>query len=96
VAQETFLSWYGENLTARSAWHLGGRRIAAEALACPSFCVIPAQDRIVPPASATALADALPRGEVLRPATGHIGMVASQQAPKRVWTPLLAWLQSQG
>lgn len=96
VAQESFLSWYGENLTGRGKWQLGGRTVTPSALACPSFCVIPSQDRIVPPASAEALASALPRGAVLRPATGHIGMVASLKAPKQVWPPLLEWLQSQG
>lgn len=96
VAHESFLSWYGENLTGRGEWQLGGRSVVPTALACPSFCVIPSQDRIVPPASAEALAAALPRGAVLRPATGHIGMAASLRAPKSVWGALRAWLQAQG
>jgi polyhydroxyalkanoate synthase len=95
VAQESILSWYGENLTGRGLWRLAGRKITPEALACPSLCVVPSKDRIVPPASAEALAAALPQGTLLRPPTGHIGMVASLQAPKQVWTPLLAWLESQ-
>jgi len=94
VAQESFLSWYGENLTGRGTWRLGGRTVAPADLACRSFCVIPSQDRIVPPASAEALAAALPQAAVLRPATGHIGMVASLKAPKQVWAPLLEWLKS--
>ena len=96
VARECLLSWYGENRTAVGGWSLAGRTVDPQALACPSFCVIPSRDRIVPPASAQALAEALPDSRVLRPAAGHIGMVASARAPDRLWEPLLAWLQSKG
>lgn len=95
VAQETILSWYGENLTGRGLWRLGDLKVDPAALVCPSLCIVPSRDRIVPPASAEALASALPQVTLLRPSTGHIGMVASQRAPKQVWEPLLAWLRSQ-
>ena len=95
VAKECLLSWYGENQTARGGWLLAGKPVAPEALACPSFCVIPSQDRIVPPASAQALAAALPDCRLLQPSAGHIGMVASTRAPNLVWAPLLDWLRSQ-
>src|SRR3546814_7777006 len=62
----------------------------------PTLCVIPAQDRIVPPASATALADAIPGAERLTPAAGHIGMVVGARAEKAVWQPLLAWIRERG
>ena len=95
VARECLLSWYGENLTSRGAWRLAGQEVRPLALACPTFCVIPARDRIVPPASARALADAIPESRVLTPPTGHIGMLASARAPNRVWAPLLDWLKTQ-
>src|SRR3546814_12215491 len=61
-----------------------------------TLCVIPAQDRIVPPASATALADAIPGAERLTPAAGHIGMVVGARAEKAVWQPPLAWISERG
>ena len=48
----------------------------------PSLVVVPAQDRIVPPASAAALATALPAAERLAPALGHIGMMVGSAAPQ--------------
>ena len=58
--------------------------------------MIPARDRIVPPASAQALAgalsDAAPGTETLVPRLGHIGMVVSAGAESQVWRPLADWL----
>ncbi|MBV8738591.1 MAG: hypothetical protein JO007_15285 [Alphaproteobacteria bacterium] len=50
--------------------------------------VIPGHDRIVPPSSAEALATAIPHCEVLRPALGHIGMMAAARAPDTLWSSL--------
>lgn len=96
VARECLGRWYGENATAGGAWRLAGTVVDPAALALPTLCVIPAQDRIVPPASAVALADAIPRADRLTPAAGHIGMVVSAGAEKTVWQPLLSWIRSRG
>ena len=61
-------------------------------LAGPSLHIIPANDRIVPPGSARALADAMPGAEVLEPTLGHIGMVVGGAARPMVWEPLKNWL----
>ena len=47
----------------------------------------------MPPASAAALADAIPGCARLTPALGHIGMVVGGTAPKAVWAPLVDWLR---
>jgi polyhydroxyalkanoate synthase len=65
-------------------------------LQIPAIAVIPDQDRIVPPASALALAQAIPTCEVLRTATGHIGMMTGAKAVGEVWQPLTLWLRRQG
>jgi polyhydroxyalkanoate synthase len=54
--------------------------------------VVPAQDRIVPPATAAALAEELPLAETWTPSLGHIGMIVARDAPSMVWEPLGAWL----
>ena len=96
VARECLGGWYGENAPARGAWCVAGEVVDPGRLARPSLCMIPAQDRIVPPASARALAQALaktlPGTETLVPRLGHIGMVVSAGAESQVWRPLAAWL----
>jgi polyhydroxyalkanoate synthase len=92
VARECLGGWYGENAPARGAWRVAGQVVDPRRLARPSLCMIPAQDRIVPPASARALAQALPGTETLTPRLGHIGMVVSAGAETQVWRPLADWL----
>ena len=92
VARECFVGWYGRNEPARGAWRIDGAPVRPEALALPAYVVVPAGDRIVPPASALALARALPEATLRRPRLGHIGLMASRTAARRVWRPLLAWM----
>jgi len=96
VARECLIGWYGENTPARGHWRIAGRPVDPGALKMPSLCLIPAQDRIVPPASAAALGAAIPGAEVLQPPIGHIGMVVSGGAKDRIWSPLAEWLLARG
>src|SRR3546814_15658039 len=66
VARECLGRWYGDNATARGQWRLAGCPVDPTQITLPTLCVIPAQDRIVPPALATALADAIPGAERLK------------------------------
>jgi poly[(R)-3-hydroxyalkanoate] polymerase subunit PhaC len=92
TARECLAQWYGANAPAAGGWRVAGVPIEPARLRQPSLVVVPAQDRIVPPASAAALAAALPRAESLAPALGHIGMMVARNAPDAVWRPLAAWL----
>ena len=93
VARECFLDWYGANLPARGEWKISGRKLRPENFDRPAFLCIPSQDYIVPPASARALADALPQAETRILASGHIGMAVSAQARDTLWRPLAEWLR---
>jgi polyhydroxyalkanoate synthase len=93
VARECFIGWYGENRPARNAWQVGGEPVEPRRYTRPSLSVIPAGDRIVPPKSALALADALPGGNTIRPAAGHIGMMAGRGALPLVWEPMTKWVR---
>ena len=93
VARETIGGWYGANEPARGEWRIAGLPVRPAEWRGPALVAIPARDRIVPPASARALAAALPRAEVLEVPAGHIGMVAGESAERALWRPLLAWLQ---
>jgi polyhydroxyalkanoate synthase len=92
VARECLLGWYGENKPGRGAWRVAGRTIEPGAIKAPTLVVVPEQDRIVPPLSARALAQAMPLATVLNPPLGHIGMVSSRRAPTELWPQLTGWL----
>jgi len=92
VARECLAGWYGANTPAAGEWRVAGEVVDPAALDLPSLVVIPDQDRIVPPASAEALARVLPRAEALRPAAGHIGMIVGGGAVDRLYRPLIDWL----
>ncbi len=96
VARECIAGWYGDNTPGRGIWQVAGTTIAPAAIRVPTLAVIPAQDRIVPPASAEALAAAIPGAERLTPPLGHIGMVVSARAREQMWAPLASWLARLG
>lgn len=96
VARECLYEWYGANAPAAGTWRVAGRPVEPRAVDLPALALVPAGDRIVPPASALALARALPRSETLTPRLGHIGMVASARARAEAWEPLLAWIRARG
>jgi polyhydroxyalkanoate synthase subunit PhaC len=92
VARECLAGWYGANTPGRGEWRVAGEPVEPAALNLPTLVVLPDQDRIVPPASADALAAALPRAERLQPAAGHIGMIVGGAAVEQLYGPLADWL----
>lgn len=96
VARELLRDWYGANATARGAWRIAGDVVRPADIRVPSCVVLPAQDRIVPPASAAALADALPNTHRLNPSAGHVGMIVGARARKAMWRPLADWTREAG
>lgn len=92
VAREALFDWYGRNTPATGAWRVAGRTVEPEQVAGPALVMVPARDRIVPPASARALADRLPNATRADIALGHIGMVVGSAAPTRAWSTLIDWL----
>jgi polyhydroxyalkanoate synthase len=94
VARETLSGWYGGNLTARNQWRVAGLPVEPERLKMPSFCAIPERDRLVPAASARALAAQLQHCTIIEPAAGHIGMVAGTNAESLLWRPFADWVHS--
>jgi polyhydroxyalkanoate synthase len=95
VARECAGSWYRDNAPARGTWQVDGRPVRPGDLALPGLVVLPRRDRIVPPRSAAPLATAIPGATALRPPFGHIGMMASAEAPEAVWQSIADWLRTQ-
>lgn len=92
VARTCLFGWYLENTPAKNRWTVAGQKILPEDIDCPTLGVLPAQDRIVPPASAKALTDAIPGADILSPNAGHIGMMMGGKARTELWAPLANWL----
>ncbi len=96
VARDCLAGWYGRNDPATGNWLVAGLPVNPTRLRMPTLALIPANDRIVPPASALALAQAIPNTETILPPLGHIGMVVSAGARAAVWQPLADWLRATG
>jgi poly[(R)-3-hydroxyalkanoate] polymerase subunit PhaC len=96
VARECLIDWYGGNTPGQGAWRVAGAPVRPERLRLPTLVVVPGGDRIVPPASAAALATRIPRADRLDPATGHIGMVAGGDAERLMWRPVGEWVAAKG
>jgi polyhydroxyalkanoate synthase subunit PhaC len=94
VALECARSWYRDNEPARGQWQVAGQPVRPTEMTAPALIVLPGRDKIVSPRSAEPLAAAIPDATVLRPPFGHIGMMASTQAPDAVWRPIAEWLRA--
>lgn len=92
AALEALAQWYDANQPARGAWAVDGVAIRPESVRLPSLLLIPDHDRIVPPASALALAERLPGARLRRLPLGHVAMIAGPQAAVRVFGPMQRWL----
>jgi polyhydroxyalkanoate synthase subunit PhaC len=92
VAQECLAGWYGANTPASGVWRVGGQVVDPAALRLPTLVALPANDRVVPPESASPLAVLIPGATRLEPALGHVGMVAGSRAETMLWQKLLDWL----
>ncbi len=92
VTRDCLAGWYGRNDPALGNWLIAGLPVDPARVRAPTLALIPSNDSIVPPASAMALARAIPGAETLMPPLGHIGMVVSAGAKAAVWRPLAAWL----
>lgn len=92
VAKECLFGWYGDNTPATRRWCVGGHPVLPESHRSPALVVIPSRDRIVPPRSATALAEAIPGAVPHVVPAGHIGMVTGSGATTLVYRPVAEWL----
>ena len=92
VAIECLFGWYGDNTPARGTWRIAGEGVDPAAVALPTLAFIPSRDKVVPPGSARALAEAIPGARTFSPRAGHVGMVAGRDGERQCWKPLADWL----
>ncbi|MCK0069169.1 alpha/beta fold hydrolase [Kordiimonas laminariae] len=93
VGQECLSYWYEQNLTMKGEWLVAGLPVRPEDIDCPTFVVAPKGDRLVPQASAFAIAEKISSVTKHVPPSGHIGMVVGDRAKKGLWEPLVNWLE---
>lgn len=98
VIQESLENWYRDNLPMQAQWKIGGQIIHPKYLTthvdCPIFAILPKQDRIVPPASASAVSRGLAAIQMTTIDAGHIGMVASPRAAPQTIAAIVNWLDT--
>ena len=92
AAIECLIGWYVENQPALGTWRVAGEAVIAGDVRARTLVVVPERDRIVPPASAQALAAAIPGAQCRVVRAGHIGMVAGASAASVLYRPLADWL----
>jgi polyhydroxyalkanoate synthase len=93
VARDCLLHWAHGNDLMHRRWKVGGHIITPEiAKEKPIFMAIPMRDRVVPPASAQPLVDALPHAEVIRPDVGHVRMMMDQCSQSHFLSDFTSWL----
>lgn len=84
VAKECLFGWYRDNTTSQSKWKIFDQIIDPRKLKQSALFIIPQTDKVVPIACAEALAAIVPRSDILRPPTGHVGAVVGKSATSQV------------
>lgn len=96
VARDCLHGWYIDNTPFQKKWQVLGKIIDPVSSKTPSCHIIPQHDKIVPKASALALAHAMRGAEIIEPPYGHISMMTHAAARDELWPRLFDWLASQG
>lgn len=95
VVLQTVKNWYLDNKVVSGQWSVARKKIDARQIKKPALVIVPAKDKIVPPASARPLSRQIKGADVLVPECGHISMMVGGRAETEVWEPLKDWLFAQ-
>ncbi len=94
TARDLLIGWHVRNETARGRWRFLGGTVEPEAIEMPMMSFCGQADSIAPPSLAEALPSAVPGARLVRPGTGHVGMVVGGQARGAVWRPMAEFLSA--
>ena len=86
---------YQQNLLIQGKHRVRGERADLSRIRCPVLTVVADRDAICPPASASALTEAVSSTDkqVLTVAGGHVGAVVGGKAPKVLYPALASWFK---
>ncbi len=90
AGRDLFEGFYGNDLTGKTEWRIGGNAVDPSRLSCPTLSIVSTSDRIVPAAAGPALQ------EDRSLSLGHVGMMVGGRACEALWKPLSLWLSSHG
>jgi polyhydroxyalkanoate synthase subunit PhaC len=94
IARELMLNWACDNKTAKNQWRVGDEIINPQAIHTPTMLISGSYDKLVPEQASNPLKKHIAGAKHLLAPTGHLGMVASQQAERHVWQHIIAWLNN--
>ncbi|MEL7214917.1 MAG: alpha/beta fold hydrolase [Pseudomonadota bacterium] len=96
IAETVLVDWHLLNTPGKGQWRALGRPVDPSRITQPALCLCAPSDRIAPPGSTSALASAIPDATLLRPKTGHVGMVVGRCAQAEVIEPIAAFCAKLG
>lgn len=96
AARDLLIEWQIHNRPASGGWHFLGGPVDPRKVAAPALVFCGGSDTIAPPALSHPLGRALPHATIVRPRTGHVGMIIGSAARSGVWRPLADFLAVQG
>lgn len=92
VAHGCIHDWFLGNAPMQGAWMLSDTLVAPRNVDCPVLVVASRNDRLVEPEMALAVCSDIKHAQVLRPETGHIGVIVGKNAARDVWCPMAKWI----
>jgi polyhydroxyalkanoate synthase len=95
IFRELHNDLFQENLLARNQMHVGGQTVQLSGITCPVLTVAGEHDDVVHPHASVPLNDLVgshDKQALLFPA-GHIGVVVSGGAQKKLWPQVGTWLK---
>lgn len=95
AAKDLLIGWQIRNLTAEGRWDFLGGVVDPRDISLPSLVFCGRGDSIAPPPLSEPLAGLIPGACVLRPGTGHVGMVVGGHAPAQVWRRVSDFLRAE-
>lgn len=94
VGSDCLVGWAQRNALSKEEWLVSGKKVTPPSASLPTFIAIPKNDNVVPYECAMPLARKCPNAHIIRPKTGHVGMVVGKNAKKELWEPYTDWLLS--
>lgn len=92
VAYDCLIGWSQHNIPALGGWRVGGRYVDPASIQIPCFAAVPQDDRIVPSACALPLVGLLRNCTLLKPMSGHVGMMVGSHRKSSLWEPFVQWI----
>ncbi|MEO1613239.1 MAG: alpha/beta fold hydrolase, partial [Pseudomonadota bacterium] len=92
AARQALIEWQLDNATMSGRWRVFGEAMQPAHIRVPTMVAAAVRDRITPLAAALPLAEMIPNSLLIKPETGHVGMIAGRDAVNQLWRPLVAFL----